>query len=81
MYNDNALDFDDNGRVRIDDLEMLPEIQKAVFDIWPLVTTETFDQYGDFAGYQSDFLKNFGFGLAGVDYDAPTEVERPIENI
>ena len=81
MYNDNALDFDDNGRVRIDDLEMLPEIQKAVFDIWPLVTTETFDQYGDFAGYQSDFLKNFGFGLAGVDYDAPTEVERPIENV
>ena len=81
MYNDNALDFDDNGRVRIDDLEMLPEIQKAVFDIWPLVTTETFDQYGDFAGYQSDFLKNFGFGLTGVDYDAPTEVERPIENV
>ncbi|MEY3583358.1 MAG: hypothetical protein RJA48_441 [Verrucomicrobiota bacterium] len=81
MYNDNALDFDDNGRVRIDDLEMLPDIQKAVFDIWPLVTTETFDQYGDFAGYQSDFLKNFGFGLTGVDYDASTEVERPIENV
>jgi enoyl-[acyl-carrier protein] reductase/trans-2-enoyl-CoA reductase (NAD+) len=45
------------------------------------VTTETLDQYGDFAGYQTDFLKNFGFGLAGVDYDAPTEVERPIENV
>jgi ABC-type transport system substrate-binding protein len=72
--------FDEKGRVRIDDWEMMPEIQKAVFDIWPLVTTETLDQYGDFAGYQSDFLKNFGFGLAGVDYDAPTEVERPIED-
>jgi len=59
---------------------MMPEIQKAVFFIKALATTETLDQYGDFAGYQSDFLKNFGFGLAGVDYDAPTEVERPIED-
>ncbi|MEI6284742.1 MAG: enoyl-ACP reductase FabV, partial [Opitutae bacterium] len=80
MYNGECLNFDEKGRVRIDDWEMMPEIQKAVFDIWPLVTTETLDQYGDFAGYQSDFLKNFGFGLAGVDYDAPTEVERPIED-
>lgn len=80
MYNGNALNFDDKGRVRIDDWEMLPEIQKAVFDVWPAVTTETLDKYGDFAGYQSDFLKNFGFGLAGVNYDAPTEVERPIED-
>lgn len=78
MYNGNALEFDDAGRVRLDDLEMKPEIQKAVFDVWPKVTTETLDTYGDFAGYQSDFLKNFGFGLAGVDYDQATEVERPI---
>ena len=80
MYNGECLNFDEKGRVRIDDWEMMPEIQKAVFDIWPNVTTETLDQYGDFAGYQSDFLKNFGFGLAGVDYEAPTEVERPIED-
>jgi enoyl-[acyl-carrier protein] reductase/trans-2-enoyl-CoA reductase (NAD+) len=78
MYNGNALEFDDAGRVRLDDLEMKPEIQKAVFDVWPKVTTETLDTYGDFAGYQSDFLKNFGFGLAGIDYEQATEVERPI---
>jgi enoyl-[acyl-carrier protein] reductase/trans-2-enoyl-CoA reductase (NAD+) len=80
MYNGNALDFDEQGRVRIDDREMAPDVQKAVFDIWPQVTTETFDAHADFAGYQSDFLKNFGFGVAGVDYEAPTEVERPIED-
>lgn len=80
MYNGNALDFDEQGRVRIDNWEMQPEIQKAVFDLWPHVTSETLDQYGDFAGYQTDFLKNFGFGLAGVDYESPTEVERPIED-
>ena len=80
MYNGNALDFDDQGRVRIDDWEMAPDVQKAVFDVWPQVTTETFDGHADFAGYQSDFLKNFGFGVAGIDYEAPTEVERPIED-
>ena len=61
MYNGNALDFDENGRVRIDDWEMAPDVQKAVFDAWPQVTTETFDAHADFAGYQSDFMKNFGF--------------------
>jgi len=25
-------------------------------------------------------MKNFGFGLAGIDYEVPTEVERPIED-
>ena len=75
-----ALDFDENGRVRIDDWEMAPDVQKAVFEAWPHVTTETFDAHADFAGYQSDFMKNFGFGLAGIDYEAPTEVERPIED-
>ena len=80
MYNGNALDFDENGRVRIDDLEMSADVQKAVFDAWPHVTTETFDAHADFAGYQTDFMKNFGFGLAGIDYEAPTEVERPIED-
>ena len=80
MYDGNALDFDENGRVRIDDWEMAPDVQKAVFDAWPQVTTETFDAHADFAGYQTDFMKNFGFGLAGIDYEAPTEVERPIED-
>ena len=80
MYNGNALDFDENGRVRIDDWEMSADVQKAVFDAWPHVTTETFDAHADFAGYQTDFMKNFGFGLAGIDYEAPTEVERPIED-
>jgi len=81
MYNGNALDFDEQGRVRIDDWEMAPDVQEAIFKVWPLVTTETLDQYGDFAGYQSDFLKNFGFGVTGVDYEVPTELELPIEDV
>ena len=36
---------------------------------WLLATTETLDQLGDLPGYRSQFLRLFGFGLEGVDYD------------
>jgi enoyl-[acyl-carrier protein] reductase/trans-2-enoyl-CoA reductase (NAD+) len=79
MYNGSALDFDDEGRVRMDDWEMRPEIQQAVKQIWPKVTNETIDELTDFDGYQQNFIKLFGFGLPGVEYDKPTEIERPLE--
>jgi enoyl-[acyl-carrier protein] reductase/trans-2-enoyl-CoA reductase (NAD+) len=34
------------------------------------VNTENFQSLADFEGYQSSFLRLFGFGLEGVDYDA-----------
>jgi len=73
MYNGSALNFDDGGRVRVDDWEMRPEIQAEVKRIWPQVTTETLESLTDMAGYRSDFLKLFGFGLAGIDYEADIE--------
>lgn len=76
LYNDSALTFDDGGRVRIDDLEMKSEIQEAVKVIWPQVTTENIGELTDMAGYQREFLKLFGFGLAGIDYEADTEPHR-----
>ncbi|MCB1122230.1 MAG: trans-2-enoyl-CoA reductase family protein [Verrucomicrobiae bacterium] len=75
MYQGNALNFDEAGRVRIDDWEMKPEIQEAVHDLWSQVTTENFQELSDYEGYKSEFLKLFGFGLAGVDYDADTDPE------
>lgn len=76
MYNDGYLQFDDAGRVRVDDWEMRPEVQEAVKEIWPQVTTETVDALTDFEGYQENFLRLFGFGLEGVDYQAETDPER-----
>ena len=73
MYNGSALSFDDGGRVRVDDWEMRPEIQAEVKRIWPQVTTETLNALTDIDGYRTDFLKLFGFGLAGVYYDADIE--------
>lgn len=73
LYNGNSPKFDSEGRVRVDDWEMRPEIQAKVSEIWPKVTTENLAQLTDIAGYRTEFLKLFGFGLPGVNYDAEVE--------
>ncbi|MDB6094102.1 MAG: enoyl-[acyl-carrier-protein] reductase FabV [Verrucomicrobia bacterium] len=78
MYNGHTPKFDEAGRARVDDLEMLPDVQDTVRQIWPTVTTENLEAQTDIAGYRSDFLKLFGFGLAGVDYEAEVEPHVPM---
>lgn len=74
----NGPTLDEKGRVRIDDLEMRPEVQEEVEKIWKIVSTENLDDVSDFAGYQQEFLRLFGFGLPGVDYAAETDPVRPL---
>ena len=69
---------DEAGRVRIDDWEMRAPIQAAVREIWPQVTTENLATLTDIAGYRTEFLKLFGFGLPGINYDADTEPHHPM---
>jgi enoyl-[acyl-carrier protein] reductase/trans-2-enoyl-CoA reductase (NAD+) len=70
--------FDESGRVRVDDLEMRPEVQASVAQTWPEVTTENLAGLTDIAGYRSEFLKLFGFGLSGIDYGAEVEPHVPM---
>ncbi len=67
---------DNAGRIRVDAWEMTPAVQQLVAQRWQEVNTENFLQIGDFEGYQSSFLRLFGFGLEGVDY--ATEVDPAI---
>jgi enoyl-[acyl-carrier protein] reductase/trans-2-enoyl-CoA reductase (NAD+) len=78
LYNGHQPTFDAEGRARVDDREMRPEIQAAVSEIWPQVTTENLAQLTDIAGYRYEFLKLFGFGLPGVNYDADVEPHVPM---
>ena len=78
LYNGNSPQFDSEGRVHVDDWEMRPEIQDAISAIWPRVTTENLEQLTDIAGYRTEFLRMFGFGLPGVDYDAEVEPHQPL---
>ena len=73
--------LDEKGRIRIDDWEMRPEVQAEVAGVWNDVTTETIDELSDFAGYQQEFHRLFGFGLKGIDYNADTNPVRPIPSL
>ncbi|MDB6153871.1 MAG: Trans-2-enoyl-CoA reductase [Chthoniobacteraceae bacterium] len=70
--------LDEAGRIRLDDLEMRPEIQKEVAEIWPQATTENLAALSDIAGYRSEFLRLFGFGLPGVNYEAESDPIAPM---
>ncbi len=73
LYNGNEPRIDEKGLIRIDDWEMEPGIQDAVREIWPRVTSENLREITDFNNYQEEFLKLFGFGLPGVDYEADVD--------
>lgn len=75
------LNLDSEGRIRVDDWEMDPEVQAEVASIWPSVTTENLRAVSDFDAYQKEFLELFGFGLEGIDYSEDVEVDRPIQSL
>lgn len=75
LYNNKQPSFDSDGRIRIDDLEMESDVQSKVEKLWGEVTTENIRSISDLEGYKSEFLKLFGFGLPGVDYEAPVNPE------
>ena len=60
---------DEQHRFRCDELELNPELQARIESIWPSVTTENLNQLSDFASYKAEFLRLFGFGIDGVDYE------------
>ncbi len=74
MYSDDPK-VDGEGRIRVDDWEMRDDVQAAVLESWNKISNENFTELADFQGYQDDFLKLFGFGMDGVDYDADTDPE------
>ena len=68
------LNLDSEGRIRMDDLEMAPEVQEKVSEIWNSINQENFKSCADIDGYWKDFYELFGFGVDGVDYTADVEV-------
>jgi len=68
LYGDG--DLDDEGRLRVDQLELDPAVQAEVAGIWEQIDTDNLKSLADFDGYRQEFLQLFGFGVDGVDYAA-----------
>lgn len=76
-------ELDDMNRYRMDDLELRDEVQEECLKIIPAVTDENLFELTNFQIYKDEFLKLFGFGVAGVDYEADIDqvVNFDVENI
>lgn len=61
---------DDNNRLRLDDWELREDVQQACRDLWPQITSENLFEMSDYQLYKNEFLKLFGFGIDGIDYEA-----------
>lgn len=70
---------DEEGYIRLDDLEMAADVQARISELWPEVTTENLNQVTDIEGYREEFYRLFGFHVQGVDYnlDVDTSVKIP----
>ena len=72
---------DDEGRLRMDELEMAEDIQAYVRTHWSEVTEANLNTLTDFSGYRRAFLNMHGFDVDGVDYEAEqiVDVAIPLE--
>jgi len=80
IYSDSPR-LDEEGRFRQNYKELEDSVQKRVTDIWNTVDTDTIDELTDYVAYHQEFLKLFGFGVEGVDYDADLSPEVAINNL
>lgn len=80
LYAD-TVPVDIDGRIRLDDWEMREDVQAEVYQLWQQVTSDNITALSDVASYRDDFFRLFGFGFAGVDYEADTEAQREIASI
>ena len=61
---------DSENRIRVDDLEMQPDVQAEVDRLMAKVTDENIAEICDLKGYKHDFYATNGFDVEGVDYSA-----------
>lgn len=80
IYSDSPR-LDDEGRLRVDELELRPEIQDKVAEAWAQITTDNLAELTDFSGYKKEFLRLFGFEIDGVDYGADVNPVVEIKNL
>jgi len=73
LYKDSGAELDDRARIRMDDWELRDDVQNKVKEVWPSVTSGNLFELTDYQGYKDEFLKLFGFGVTGVDYEAEVD--------
>jgi enoyl-[acyl-carrier protein] reductase / trans-2-enoyl-CoA reductase (NAD+) len=72
-----AAETDSSGRLRLDDWEMAADVQAALHDRWDASNEELTGGLADTQWFRTQFLRLYGFGVSGIDYSQPVEVDLP----
>jgi len=65
--------LDGAGRIRMDEFELQNDVQAQVQSIWEEIRTDNLETVSDIRGYREEFLKLFGFGAPGINYDVDVD--------
>ncbi|WP_405599483.1 MULTISPECIES: enoyl-ACP reductase FabV [unclassified Pseudoalteromonas] len=80
LYGDNPR-FDDGGHLFQNYKELEDDVQARIQAVWDKVDTSSIDELTDYVGYHNEFLRLFGFGIEGVDYEQDVDSVKPIANM
>jgi len=69
---------DEKGRIRVDNQELAPKVQKETDALWAQVDSANLMSISDYASFKREFRGLFGFEVDGVDYEQPVEIEASI---
>lgn len=75
IYSDNPIEFDESGRLRMDDFELREAVQNQVNELWDKITTDNFKMLSDYEGYKKEFMQSNGFDIDGVNYEEDIDIE------
>lgn len=81
IYNSSGISKDNEGRIRMDDFEMQPDVQQKIVELWPLIDSNNLDELTDVKGYVTEFHRLFGFEVPHVNYEADVSPDVSIPSL
>ena len=75
IYSGKTVEFDNEGRLRMDDFELREDVQNKIDFLWNKITPENFAMLSDYEGYKKAFMQMNGFDIDGVDYEEEIDIE------
>ncbi|MEV6414758.1 enoyl-[acyl-carrier-protein] reductase FabV [Kribbella sp. NPDC051718] len=75
LTGEKPLDLDEDGRIRLDRWELTEDVQGAVKKQWDAATQDNIAEVADTVWFYEEVRRLYGFDVAGVDYEAPAEVD------
>ncbi len=75
LYTGSKVPLDGERLIRIDDLELDPQVQQEVKHLIEQMNGENFKQIGDYQGFKDEFMKLNGFNFENVDYSQEFSLE------